>query len=140
MPVSSAEFIARERHEGTLEIRAGRIDHITEDKNRLLAEVITGGKKDMVAAAHVLNCAGPGMNIDRSNNPLLLSLARQGLIERGPVGMGIRAEENGHVKSKRPGHIFALGPLLMGEKLETIAVPELRYQAEIMAGALLSSL
>jgi uncharacterized NAD(P)/FAD-binding protein YdhS len=141
MPVSSGEFIAREMKAGTLEMRSGRIENILEDAGGLCVTVRTrGNKTETVRAAHVLNCAGPGMNIDASENPLLLRLRDRGIIRKGPIGLGIGAEGDGRVKGGASERVFALGPLLAGEKFETIAVPEIRRQAEMVAGAVLKSL
>ncbi len=140
IPTSSAAHIAQEIKDGTLIIRAGHIMHIRAAGQQLEVDVRGKSGTETIKAAHVLNCAGPGLNIETSGNPLLLALYKRGIIRKGPLGMGIAVEENGSIKGSASGHLLALGPLLAGERLETIAVPEIRKQAEVLAKTLLSSL
>jgi len=141
MPQSSALMIEKEVKAGTLSILAGNIHHIEEVGDRLVTYIRRKGTADTVPLSvdHVLNCAGPITDI-RKGSGLLASMMDKGLIQSGPLRMGIAADTRGNVKGSVTGRIFALGPLLVGERLETIAVPELRQQAEEVATSLLTSL
>jgi len=142
MPQESAAMIAGEVNTGTLEIIAGSIRHIEESEARLIVQVRLreSGEVRSIEAGHVLNCSGPDTNIARSANALLLNLYKQGIIEQGPLAMGIAVSDDYSVKGNAAGRVFALGPLLAGERLETIAMPEIRAQAANAAHTLLSSL
>jgi uncharacterized NAD(P)/FAD-binding protein YdhS len=70
-------------------------------------------------------------------NPLLQQLLRDGLVTPHATGYGITTE-NYRCVGKAEG-IYTIGPLLIGELLETTAVPELRVQAEALARTLLGS-
>ena len=74
-----------------------------------------GGKLQTLDVAHLLNCSGPDTNIKRCSHALLKSLLAHGFIEPGPLDMGIGVNPDYRVKGKAAG-IFALGPLLAGEK------------------------
>ena len=140
MPPCSAEFLARERDRGLFEVCAGRVETLRPLANGLEIIVSKSGKKERLEAAYVINCAGPGTDILASGNKLLINLHAHRLIAKGPAGMGVAAQSNGRVIAGRQSAIFILGPLLVGERLETIAVPEIRGQAESVAGAILRAL
>lgn len=73
----------------------------------------------------VINCTGAGFRTVTTDNPVLADLRKQGLIQPGPLRLGI--------SSPRTKGLFALGTPLTGERLETVAVPELRGQAADVA-------
>lgn len=141
MPPSSAALIAREIAENKLVIVAGSLKKIEETKEGLSVKIRgRGGNMQTFDAAHVINCSGPQMNIAASDNPLLLHLLKSWTITSGPLQLGLAADDNGRVKGNAPARIYALGPLLVGERLETVAVPELRKQAGELARTLLATL
>jgi uncharacterized NAD(P)/FAD-binding protein YdhS len=138
MPESSANALESEIACGKLSIHTGSVVSITQARDEF--QIHLRGQIHTIKAAHVINCTGPVMNIEASGSPLLLSLLKDGLIRKGPLGMGIAADADGKAAGNGMGKIFALGPLLIGERLESIAVPELRKQAEALATALIASL
>jgi len=141
MPPESAAMIEREIKKGTLQVLGGSILKISETGNMFSVQVkLKGGKPATLEAGTVLNCAGPNTAIAASGNALLLHLLEEGLITPGPLGLGLAADKNFRAKGKAPDRIFALGPQLVGERFETVAVPELRGQAEAVAESLLTSL
>jgi uncharacterized NAD(P)/FAD-binding protein YdhS len=82
--------------------------------------------------ALIVNCVGPEYDVVRIDHPLFRNLLRRRLIVRSPVG-GIAARDNGVADGRNEGRIFVIGPLLIGELLETTAVPELRELAKHVA-------
>lgn len=84
-----------------------------------------GGAAQVVPRAAAINCTGPNYRAMVAGNPLLASLAAGGYVAAGPLGLGIASPEV-------PG-LHALGTLLLGERLETTAVPDLRQQAAAVA-------
>lgn len=74
------------------------------------------------------------------DSPLIRALVEKGLAKIGPLGMGISTDYPGFlVKSNfaRDLKLFAIGALLIGERFETTAVPELKVQAHEIAAELL---
>ncbi len=91
-----------------------------------------GGRgSETIKAALVLNCTGPSYRRMVAESSLLTSLMEQGLLKPGPLGLGISTPD-------APG-LYAIGTPLLGEYLETTAVPELRGQAAAVAEKILSS-
>jgi uncharacterized NAD(P)/FAD-binding protein YdhS len=78
-----------------------------------------------------------------NSNPLQQSVIVRKLANNGPLNFGFKTNfpefeligENGEVTHG----LYGLGPILIGERLETTAVPEIREQAELIATALLNS-
>ena len=88
-------------------------------------------------ADKLINCLGYEPN---GTGSLISSLIDAGLAVEGPLGWGIRTcfpryELMNSASEMEPG-IFALGAILLGERFETTAIPELRVQAKEIAEAL----
>lgn len=70
------------------------------------------------------------------HSPLLREMARRGLIEQDPLGLGIRVDENsqtiGTGEKVRP-KLYAVGALTAGQFWEITAVPDIRAQAANVA-------
>lgn len=83
-----------------------------------------------------VNCTGSELNVERSASPLIKNLLAQGLVEPHGSGIGIAADTQYRVWGEAYPHLFSIGPLMTGQLLESIAVPELRVQAQHIAEAL----
>ena len=139
MPPQSSMMIADEILTGKLKGLAAHVKAIRAAPKGLYVTLVIKGREITIEAAHVLNCSGPNSHIAKSGNRLLLKLLERGIITPGSLGMGIAATPDYRVKGNAE-NIFILGPQLSGERLETIAVPELRQQAEQVASKLLATI
>ncbi len=83
----------------------------------------------------VFDCTGPRYHTPA---PIIASLLEHRLITAHATGAGLSADAQNRVSSPAVPPIYAIGALLLGEKLETTAVPELRHQTKQVAQALLS--
>jgi uncharacterized NAD(P)/FAD-binding protein YdhS len=85
--------------------------------------------------------SGRSRIIRKSTIPLIKNLMRRGLISPGPAGLGLDAQPNGAIIG-RDGTasriLYTLGSPMKGVLWEVIAAPEIRVQAEQLAGLLLS--
>jgi uncharacterized NAD(P)/FAD-binding protein YdhS len=81
-----------------------------------------------------IHCTGQNYRIHATRNRLLRQLLDDGLITAHATGFGIRAD--GYRCWGSSARLFALGALLIGERLETTAVPELRVEAAELAALL----
>lgn len=88
-----------------------------------------GQHEQTLQAALVINCTGPDWQLSGSQNPLIQNLLKRGLIKQHSTGIGLQTTEN--------SNIFPVGPLMIGELLESVAVPELRDQAFTTAQSVL---
>lgn len=85
----------------------------------------------------VFDCRGPGYDIRRAGNALLRKMTESGLLSPDATGWGVAVEDDLRVAGQ--SGLYAIGPLAIGARLETTAVPELRQQAQALAAALLES-
>jgi uncharacterized NAD(P)/FAD-binding protein YdhS len=82
----------------------------------------------------VINCTGPSSDI--TAEPLMQQLARDGLITRDPLGLGIDVGADLRVQER----IFYVGPLLKARDWEATAVPELREYAAQCAAEIIATM
>lgn len=85
-----------------------------------------------VPGAMAINCTGPNYRRMAAENPLLANLLAAGHVAAGPLGLGIATPD-------APG-LHAVGTVLLGERLETTAVPDLRQQAAAVAARIAATL
>jgi uncharacterized NAD(P)/FAD-binding protein YdhS len=133
-PAAHAE-IETLRETGRLEVFAARCSSI---ERRLGGFTVRFRRRGATAGetlrpALIVNCIGPEYDVGRIDHPLFRNLLRRKLIARSPAG-GIVARDNGIAEGRNEDRIFAIGPLLIGELLETTAVPELRELTKHVAG------
>jgi uncharacterized NAD(P)/FAD-binding protein YdhS len=114
-----------------IQVLKGDVLSILEIDKKLNLEVSGVGE---ITADLIINCLGyrtPG------SSKLFVGLAEAGITSPGPLGLGISTNypsfnvinQNGEVLK----NLYALGPILFGERFETTAIPELRVQAHEIA-------
>jgi uncharacterized NAD(P)/FAD-binding protein YdhS len=133
-PAAHAEIDAL-RETGRLDVLAARCSSI---ERRLGGFTVRFRRRGAAAGetlrpALIVNCIGPEYDVGRIDHPLFRNLLRRKLVVRSPAG-GIAARDNGIAEGRNEDRIFAIGPLLIGELLETTAVPELRELTKHVAG------
>jgi uncharacterized NAD(P)/FAD-binding protein YdhS len=79
----------------------------------------------------ILNCTGPETGYRDAKLPLLETAVASGLASYDPLGLGLNVDDT-HQTGPDSG-VYAIGPLCRGCLWETIAVPEIRSQAELIA-------
>jgi uncharacterized NAD(P)/FAD-binding protein YdhS len=93
--------------------------------------------------ARVINCTGPSRNLAKSKSPLVLSLLSSGWITPDPLELGLFTDGDGRLLDRNGNaspHLFTLGPLRVADLWESIAIPEIRCQAKILAELLISEI
>ncbi len=147
-----AEVIDELLNSGQLTIAAGRIQGYEQTPQGVEVTIQPRQNKSQnqdyqvnyVLAVHrVVNCTGIAVNYGRSTHPLVESLRSQGLISPNALGLGIDTEANGAIvdkTGKASPDFYTIGTPRKGDLWETIAVPELRSQAQALAETLLRSL
>jgi len=123
-------------------VHSGRLKRIRETNSGLDAEIsLRSGQILTLAVDRVINCTGPDADYRQTENSFIRSLQNSGFAEAGAIGKGLRTTEQGELLAAngRPLEwLLALGPPRFGDLFETIAVPELRRQAEALANHLFS--
>jgi uncharacterized NAD(P)/FAD-binding protein YdhS len=142
IPPQSQAILEELRASGQLEVLAGRIRDLVDTNGAMEVRYSpTGGTRDeIVQAALVINTIGPEPDYQKIDHPLVKNLMRRGLIRPGPAGLGLDAQPNGAIIGRDgtvSGVLYTLGSPMKGVLWEVIAAPEIRVQAERLAGLLL---
>ena len=128
--------------EGRFSVLAGRIIEINEDDGGLALTVQRRGGTgtEIVHVGRLINCTGPARDIRHKPSRLIRALLDHGLVQPGPLALGLDATETGALiaaDGRTHEHLFAIGPLLKDHLWETTAVRELRVQAAELARRLI---
>ncbi len=127
---------------GQLIVHAGRLQKVTENSSGLDAAIaLRSGERLRLHVERIINCTGPDADYRSSEDRLVRSLLDAGHVRPGPIGKGLGTNEGGDLvgaDGEDNSWLLTLGPPRVGDLLETIAVPELRKQAEAIANRILS--
>lgn len=129
-----AERLAALIASGQLTIHAGKAQSARETDDAIVVNWRPRGedRTQDLAAQRVVNCTGPQGDLTRATEPLLASLAKQGLIRPDPEKLGIDVDSQGRVigaDGKPNDRLLAVGPMTRGAFWEIVAVPDIRRQA-----------
>ena len=79
-----------------------------------------------------MNCAGPGGDPARSDDPLMIDLLARGAARGDACGLGLEVGDDARViDASGAAHedLFAVGPITRGALWEITSVPDIRLQA-----------
>ena len=136
MAPSIADHVDAELANCTLVHLSGSLEAVRPAPGGAAVAYRNGADIAEVTAARVINCTGPDMNYHRVGSPLLDSLFAQGLIVDGPYHAGLWTDQHGALRAEdgtASSLLFTLGPARLGTLFESIAVPEIRSQAQELA-------
>src|SRR5690606_32545622 len=97
------------------------------------------GRSLQLEVDHLVNATGVELRVQAMRNPLLEQLLGDGLACAGAHGIGLATDAAGRLidaAGRAQDDLRVLGSLRIGEAWESLAVPELRGQAEAVAMAL----
>ena len=119
---------------GQLQLHRARLDNVAREGQRLRITGLTRDRRALqLDVDRIVNATGVEMRAPLMHNPLLSDLLGQGLAQPGPHGIGIDTTPEGQLVDAtgeaRPD-FMVIGSLRIGRLWESIAVPELRGQAE----------
>ncbi len=140
-----ADVVTEMLDSGQLTISAGRIREYQALPDGV-AVTVCQRKTQINTILHVhrvVNCTGVAADYRRSPHPLIADLRSQGLIRPNAIGLGLDTDPHGALygaDSNVSTLLYTLGTPRKGDLWETIAVPELRLQAQELSQALLQSL
>ncbi len=127
---------------GQLRLHRGRLDTVMDDGRRLRVTTHTrDGRTDEFDVDYVVNATGVEMRAQTMRNPLLHDVLGKGHAQPGPHGIGLKAARDGRMvdaDGTAQPRVFILGSLRIGCVWESIAIPELRGQAETAVRELLA--
>ena len=127
---------------GAVNVLAGKIEQVTIEQGSATVHYRRRRARQMESmhVAKIVSCAGVGVALRDSANPVLQSLLAQGLIRPDPLGIGLDVTPDcGAIgRSGKPSEtLFAVGPLTRGRFWEITAVPDIRVQCAALAQRIL---
>jgi uncharacterized NAD(P)/FAD-binding protein YdhS len=128
------ERIAAVEAEGRLEFAAGRITAIDGGIVRWRPRGTDEVRE--FRAARVLNCTGPECNLARAGEPLLDALLAKGAIRADRLRIGLDVDSECRVigaDGEASDRLYAIGPVTRSAFWESVAVPDIRVQAALLA-------
>jgi uncharacterized NAD(P)/FAD-binding protein YdhS len=143
LPEFTVGQVEQHRRSGWMQVHAGRIERIEPRRGVLSVRFRARGSGEPrgLEVDRVVNCTGPDCVPQRSADPLIRGLLRDGLAVADPLGLGLRTGPNGVLVDAggRPGpHLYCLGPMLRADHWEATAALELRDHADRLAAHLAS--
>ncbi|MGU3307647.1 FAD/NAD(P)-binding protein [Pseudomonas sp. M5A4_2d] len=140
-PPLSAQLVARLQEEGRLRIQAASFKGLVASDDAVTINVRRRGEQlvTQVSGAALINSSGIEYDWRRVARPLPQQLLKRGLIQPGPLALGIAAEVSGAVvdaEGKVSQRLFAMGPPLRGMWWESTAVTDVAIQAKALAARL----
>jgi len=142
-PPLSAELVARLHGEGRLQIEAASFKGLApsthSDNVSLYIRRRGETETSVVSGAALINSSGIEYDWRRVARPLPRQLLARGLIQPGPLALGIAAAVDGAVldaSGNVSDRLFAMGPPLRGMWWESTAVTDVASQAKALAARL----
>ena len=141
-----ADALEALRAGGRLQVLAGRLQAVEARADGgvdVRYRPRDGGGERSVRAGWLVNATGVETHVDLQPDTLLGALRIRGRVLPGPHGIGIASEEPGRVLDARgqpDPALFVIGAMRMGTLWESLAIPELREQAQALAGQLRATL
>ena len=140
-PPLSAELVARLHGEGRLRIRAASYKGLVPSQGDVTIRLRPRGEQEVVqvSGAALINSSGIEYDWRRVARPLPRQLLKRGLIQPGPLALGIAADVSGAVldaNGQVSPRLFAMGPPLRGMWWESTAVTDVAIQAKALAARL----
>ncbi|AHG41674.1 pyridine nucleotide-disulfide oxidoreductase [Pseudomonas syringae CC1557] len=143
-PPPSAALLARLVRQGRLSIEAASLQAVaTLPSGQVQINVRYRGesKPSQLSGDALINSTGIEYDWRRVDRPLPRQLLARGLIQPGPLALGIAADAGGAVLNEQgryASRLFAMGPPLRGMWWESTAVTDVAIQAKALAMRLAS--
>jgi uncharacterized NAD(P)/FAD-binding protein YdhS len=135
---AAAATMDRLRRQGRLRVHAGKLIAMVREGDRCSVQFVPrrATQSTQLLVRYVINSTGVESSIKRIDSPLIASLLEGGMAMPGPHGIGIATNDAGALVaadgSSQPD-LLTLGAPRIGQLWESIAIPELRGQAEAAA-------
>lgn len=144
VPPDMAELVDALTGAGQLSLIAGRILALENIATRPRVRLARrgSGRQEIVDFDRVIDCRGPRSDID-ADAPLLMQLAKEGLVRADPLALGLDVDEDDAVLAAdgtASDRLFALGPPTRGRHWEITAIPDIRKRSAALAKRLVRSL
>ncbi len=141
-PPPSAQLLERLIDEGRLHIHAASLLSVEGAQGGQICITVRYRGQDMATTEHgaaLINSTGIQYDWRRVDRALPRNLLARGLIQPGPLALGIAADAGGAVmdaEGRYSSRLFAMGPPLRGLWWESTAVTDVALQAKALAARL----
>jgi uncharacterized NAD(P)/FAD-binding protein YdhS len=137
-----ADIMAKKTREGLLEIRACRILGARVRDGRFLLSLLRrhAGVAQEEAFDVVVNCTGPDHSRILVTNPVLASLAANGMVQADRFGLGIATDRQARVidrEGQANDALYVAGPLARAAFGELMGLPQVSLHAAFVADRLI---
>jgi uncharacterized NAD(P)/FAD-binding protein YdhS len=129
------QWMAAQREQGRLTVRAASVTRAQDDDNGVIVGLSDGTS---VRADLVVNCTGRSAAPEPADDPLVCTLLARGSARPGPLGLGFATHPDGRLVAADELPAWTLGSLRRGELWESTAIPEIRDQAAELAASILA--
>jgi len=130
------------RDSGQMQLHRGRLDTVAVEAGHIRVSMQMRDRRvQQLDVDRVVNATGVEMRAQLMRNPLLSQLLGSGRARPGPHGIGLDTGKHGEltdIDGAPLDQVLVVGSLRIGSLWESIAVPELRNQAEAAARRLLA--
>lgn len=138
MAAQVADRIDAARASGQFRVLVGRVRDYAIKDNGVEVRYRPRGQEALATTTvvRVINCAGPGADYDRIQEPLIRDLLRDGVVRPDPLRLGLEVTSNCALLNRQGAisrRLFAVGPVTKGTFWEMTAVPDIRRQTEKLA-------
>lgn len=127
---------------GQMHLHRGRLDTVAREGQRIRISLhLRDGRSQQLDVDRIVNATGVEMRAQLMRNPLLTDLLVKGLARAGAHGIGLDTSNAGELLDAEGNvqpRVLVMGSLRIGSVWESIAVPELRGQAEAAVRRLLA--
>lgn len=122
-----------------LVVRAGRIIEIEGD--RVAVRFRGAPATERLDVAGIVNCTGPQGDLRKSRDPFLGDLLSRNIAATDAHGLGLNVDADLRIVSDaNVPPLYATGPMTRGALWETVAVPDIRGQAQRLAHVIASDI
>jgi uncharacterized NAD(P)/FAD-binding protein YdhS len=138
MAAQVADRIDAARASGQFRVLVGRVHDYAVRDGQVEVSYRPRRQDDVatITVSRVVNCAGPGADYDRIQEPLIRDLLRDGVVRPDPLRLGLEVTGNCALLNRDGAisrRLFAVGPVTKGTFWEMTAVPDIRRQTEKLA-------
>lgn len=135
LPPDVAETLGGMICSKALEVRRARYKSLKATSAGLEVQLV-GRVAGLIVVDRVLNCTGPSFTFAQACAPLYKQLFRDGLARQDELGLGLAVDDESQMLSQegQPQRgFYVLGSATRGQFWETIAVPDIRLRASMIA-------
>lgn len=135
LPPDVAETLDAMITSKSLEVRPARYRSLKEIPSGLDVQLV-GRAAGNIVVDRVLNCTGPSLAFAQASAPLYKQLFRDGMAQQDELGLGLAVDDESQMLGQQGQPqcgFYVLGSATRGQFWETIAVPDIRLRASMIA-------